>query len=708
MKRLLDAGRWAQVSEVFDGVITQPAEDREAFLLTACGDDAELLREVRSLLDADRPDDPALERGFEQALVEVAAEVPEPVGSTARIGRYRVVSEIGQGGMGAVFLAERDDDFRQRVAIKVVRGVVGSDGLRRFRAERQILASLNHANIAQLIDGGTTTDGLPYLVMEHVDGVPIDRYCEARALTVDERLELFCRVAEAVGHAHRSLVVHRDLKPSNILVTTDGVPKLLDFGIAKMLDESPDAALQTAASMRLLTPEYASPEQVHGDSITTATDIYSLGVLLFELLTGKRPYELATRRPEEIGRVVCTVDAPRPSSVVEPRSKLSRELAGDLDTIVLTALQKEPGRRYASAGHFVEDVKRYQEGLPVKARPSTWRYRSARFVRRHRAGVAVGAVIAIVVVGFTIALGFAAARAARERNTATRVTALLVEMFGLSGQSGQGASITASELLERGTERIRRELGDQPDLQAQVLDAIGTIYISLGLPERAQLVLQDSAAARSTAGAIDSLDRARTLGMLADALRTRGQYAAAEPIARASVAMGRRVAGSRNPQVAQWANTLGLVLHELGKDEEAEALFVENAQIFRDTLAPEHPMVAQTLFNTAIVRGARGDLASAERLARDALAIRGRVFGAQEADSLQQLAAILMQTGGRSQEAETLLREAVATRHRAFGAAGHPTIATTIDELAAVLRSNGKTAEADELEREANALRNKR
>ncbi|TAK93742.1 serine/threonine protein kinase, partial [Patescibacteria group bacterium] len=303
-----------------------------------------------------------------------------------RIGPYRLVSEIGHGGMGTVYLAERDGDFHQRVAIKVVRGLLGADGLRRFRVERQILASLQHPGIAGLLDGGTTPEGMPYLVMEHIEGVRIDDYCDARHLTLAQRVTLFCRVCDAVSAAHRSLVVHRDLKPSNILITADGTPKLLDFGIAKLLtDDDADPLLVTSPSVRALTPEYASPEQIRGLPITTATDVYSLGVLLFELLTGERPHRLGTRTAAELERVICGQEARRPSAFVEKR--LARELEGDLDTIALAALRKESSRRYQSVEQLADDLRRYLDGRPVLARPSTWSYRARRFVQRHRAAV---------------------------------------------------------------------------------------------------------------------------------------------------------------------------------------------------------------------------------------------------------------------------------------------------------------------------------
>src|SRR5262245_28756322 len=341
-----------------------------------------------------------------------------------RVGPYRLIREIGRGGMGTVLLAVRSDDaFQKRVAIKVLRRGMDTDAIvGRFRHERQILASLEHPHIASLLDGGTTDDGLPYFVMEYVDGQLVTDYCDAKALDTTSRLELFRKICAAVQHAHQNLVIHRDIKPANVLVTSDGTPKLLDFGIAKLLN--PDPGVQTLAATiagsPLMTPEYASPEQVRGETVTTATDVYSLGVLLYELLTGRRPYDLPSRTPDEIQRVVCNSVPVRPSTVVTHAAssqstrdrpeidsertrppdadRLRRRLAGDLDNIVLKALAKEPSRRYASVDQFSEDIHRHLTGLPVIARKDTLGYRTAKFIRRNRAGVAAAALVVLALV----------------------------------------------------------------------------------------------------------------------------------------------------------------------------------------------------------------------------------------------------------------------------------------------------------------------
>jgi len=343
--------------------------------------------------------------------------MPEHIPVGRHIGAYRVLGEIGHGGMGVVYRAVRDDDqYRKQVAIKLVRGGIDSDFVReRFKAERQILANLEHANIARLLDGGNTEDGWPYFSMEYVEGQPIDQYCAARELSVRQRLELLLTVCSAVHYAHQRLVIHRDLKPSNILVTEEGAPKLLDFGIAKLLGAEANHGT-TLTALPMMTPEYASPEQVKGESITTASDVYSLGLILYELLARKRAYEIKTRSPEEIVRVVCQVEPPPRPSAVAPRA-LSRQLAGDLDTIALKALRKEPARRYASVQELSEDIRRHLSGLPVLARGDTLSYRAGKFVLRHKAGVTGAALVAL-----SLVIGMAAtARQARiaEANRAT-------------------------------------------------------------------------------------------------------------------------------------------------------------------------------------------------------------------------------------------------------------------------------------------------
>ena len=422
--------RWKEVRELFDTACDLDALERESFLSKACAGDIQLRAEVESILAGNERAPPFFDAPAAEAFPELfdVEQVTTLVGRC--IGPYRLIRFVVSGGMGAVYQAtraDRQDD--EKVAIKLIkRRVVTEDTLRRFRTERRALAMLDHPNIARLRDGGVTPDGLPYLVMEYVDGTPIDRFCDRCKLSTLERLRLFQTVSEAVQYAHHNLIVHRDLKPNNILVTTEGIPKLLDFGIAKVLDpdEDPHADIQTATGQRLMTPEYASPEQICGKSITTATDVYSLGVVLYELLTGHHPYRTKSCSPHEIERTICEQDPEKPSTAIgrveqvvtaggssritltpelvsqtrdgQP-DKLRRRLAGDLDAIVLMAMRKEPRHRYPSVEQFSQDIRRHLDGLPVIARKGTFRYRSAKFIRRNRAAVVATVVVAVSLLG---------------------------------------------------------------------------------------------------------------------------------------------------------------------------------------------------------------------------------------------------------------------------------------------------------------------
>jgi len=436
----MKSSAWQRLETLFEQAMRLPVADRGPFAKSECGDDDELLFELRRLIaasEAETPDD-----FIEDVVAHAAGSVVReqtPSGAGRVIGPYRVLHELGSGGMGTVYLAERaDDEYDKQVAIKLLRGATNPELFARFRAERQILATLEHPNIARLLDGGTTDDGTPYVVMEQVDGEPIDVYCEKNQLGTDERLRLFCQVCSAVQHAHRSLIVHRDIKPTNILVDRSGVPKLLDFGIAKLLDPSVSQGRpETLTGSRLLTPEYASPEQIRGQPITTAADVYALGVLLYELLTGTRPYQVDTRDPLSLARAVCEQEPIAPSLALAAESddeldvrdqeklRLSRQLAGDLDNVVLMALRKEPSQRYGSAEELADDLRRHLDQLPILARPSTWRYRIGKFASRNRWGVAAAMATALVLataavfsVGQMRAAVQASAVAERERSIA--------------------------------------------------------------------------------------------------------------------------------------------------------------------------------------------------------------------------------------------------------------------------------------------------
>ncbi len=487
--------RWQQIKDIFQTASELPAAERTAYVRRACSGDAGLLGEVESLL--------ASAQAEEFLFGHAAAYVPEAVADQTwdhaigrRVGAYRIVRQIGEGGMGAVFLAERAGEFQQQAAIKLLRPGMDSHGFAaRFRHERQILASLDHPNIARLFEGGTTEDGRPYFVMEYIDGEPISSYATRHALGVRERLGLFTQVCAAVQYAHQHLVVHRDLKPGNILVTSGGTPKLLDFGIAKLLTNgaSRDTEALTQVMGCLMTPDYASPEQVRGAPITTASDVYSLGAVLYQLLAGRSPHRITSGSAAEIERAICDTEQPPPSQATsEPAA---RQLRGDLDTIVMKALDKEPSRRYGSAGDLSADIVRHLDGLPIQARPQTLAYRAGRFVRRNRMPVAAAALVLVSLAG-----GMAAAlwqahnaqvqrlRAEKRFNDVRRLAHTFLFDFHDAIQDLPGALPARRLVVDKALEyldSLSREAAGDAALEREMVEAylrVGDVEGGTGIP----------------------------------------------------------------------------------------------------------------------------------------------------------------------------------------------------------------------------------
>jgi len=477
--------RWQKIDEIFQAVLDCAPDKRTALLESSCGGDAELQNEIQSLLTAYEKVHFTLSSAFEDGM-KLLDQQPAKEGVGRRIGPYRVLREIGHGGMGSVYLAARADDAYQKfVAIKLIRRGLDSDIVRRFHTERQILATLDHPNIARLLDAGSTDDGLPYFVMEYIEGSPIDQYCDQHDLNITERLKLFQGVCMAVRYAHQNLVIHRDIKPGNVLVTKDGVPRLLDFGIAKLLGPgtAPD---QSLTRIHPLTPQYASPEQVRGQVVTTASDVYSLGVLLYVLITGQSPYRGAMSSPAEVERTICEEEPQRPSVAVLNKKalrkpdeevtpisisrtrestpqKLRRRLQGDLDNIALKALRKEPQRRYASAEQFSEDIRRHLENLPVIARRDTPAYVAAKFVARHHTGVAAGGLVLLALVAGMIGTSWQArvaqaerARAEQQFNDVRKLATSFLFEFNNSIQNLPGATPARKLLVQRALEYLTK------------------------------------------------------------------------------------------------------------------------------------------------------------------------------------------------------------------------------------------------------------
>jgi len=709
----MDAARWTQVQNLFEAALERPPHQREAFLQTACADDPALLAEVRSLIAADANAHPLLDSLALDAFSLPRDLLPPGIlpAQGERIGPYRIVEPLGRGGMGAVFLAQRaDGQFEQQVALKLIRGGAASQRIvRRFESERQILARLNHPHIARLLDGGLTADGQPYFAMEYVDGVPLDQYCEQHDCSVDERLHLVRGACEAVQYAHRRLIVHRDLKPSNLLVTADGTVKLLDFGIAKMLAGEDDDPGLTQTDQAVMTPAYAAPEQVQHVPVTTATDVYALGVVLYELLAGRRPLDLANRSPAEVERLV-TKQTPDPPSALAPPER-RRALRGDLDTICLKALRKEPERRYASAEQLAEDLQRHRTGRPVAARPDTVGYRTRKFLQRHRAGVAT----AVVVAGLLVALvGFYTARLAQERDrarleaaTATQVSDFLQDLFAVADPSESGGDdVTARALLDQGAERIERELADQPAVQARMMQVMGGVYQRLGRFEEAAALLERALALRRDRLGPDHLDIAASLNSLAVLRQETGAYAAADSLFRAALAIQEARLGPDDAVVAATLHNWGTLLHVQGQYDRADAIFQRALAIRTEQFGDTDPRTASTLNEIATLRFDQDDMDGAETLYRRALDVRRAHHEGDHPDvaaSLNNLAMVLRHKS-QFEESETLYREALAMRERLYDGP-HPDVAHTLNHLARLYSNRGEYAAAEPIARRALAMR---
>lgn len=717
--------RWKQIEEIFYAAVELPELERENFLKKTCVEDAELQSEVESLLQRD------LETGtiLKTVISNAAGSLPEdkpPDLMGKRIGPYRIVGLIGQGGMALVYKAVRDDDqYQKLVAIKMIRlDLAPTFLISRFWYERQILANLEHPCIARFLEGGTTEDRIPYFVMEYIEGEPITTYCDRKRMPIEKRLELFRSVCEAVQYAHRNLVVHRDLKPKNILVTLDGVPKLLDFGIAKLLNPELAAEIPggTMTSVHLMTPEYASPEQVRGEKVTTSTDVYSLGVLLYELLTGERPQQFKTKSFSEIERVVCEQEPEPPSSAVmrsqstaevgmngsDPK-KLSRQLAHELDSIVLMAMQKDPQRRYPTVEQFADDIHRYRQGLPIRARAQTLSYRALKFVRRHRTAVAFATFAILVLVGFAVAVTFQASRIAKERDRANQVTEFLVKLFEVSnpGES-KGNSVTARELLDSSVQKIERDLQGQPESQAAMMGTMGRVYGNLGLYGTAIPLLQKTLEIRKQTLGEEHPEVASAMNNLAEALQSAGKHDVALALANKALLMQRKMLGNEHPDVASALSILGGSLYETGKYEDAEASFREALAIRERAFGEEHLKVATSLTQLAMLVSVEGKKGEAEPLNRRALAIRRKLLGNEHPDvatSLNNLGRALMDKGDYD-GAEQMFREAVELDRKILGK-DHPDLAVTLSSLGYALKEKKENVEAEKLFREALALRRK-
>jgi serine/threonine-protein kinase len=694
--------RWSEIEPLLDRLLDLPPDERAAALERECSD-ADLAAAVHGLLAVDIDTDSGIDR--------LAREIgTSPAGIEGRqVGPYRIERALGEGGMGAVFLAARQTaEFTQHVALKLLRiGLFSAEQQELFRREQQIHARLEHPNIARIYDSGITDAGVPYFAMEYVDGVSLMDYCDRERLGIDARLRLFAAVCDAVAFAHRNLVVHRDLKPSNILVDAAGAPKLLDFGIAKLLSGADAPNEQTRTGLRRLTPDYAAPEQFDGGAITTATDVYALGVLLCELLSGARPIDsgIDASPLRTASRIVDADTAQRRGLGV---AALKRRLRGDLEAIVAKTLQRDPAHRYSGAAALRDDIERHRNGQPIRARPAAAAYRLRKFIQRHTLGFAASLLLAVTLVGATAfsfrqagIAGREAARATAEADRANAVRMFLQELFD-SAAPGVSTAESADELLLRGRERVDRDFAANPDLHTEILGLLGDLQRRRGHAEQAREPLEQAAAlARRQFGAGD----ARTLHaeyLLALQAEDAGQYR--DGAARLQHALDDFEAQRRDDPAHQGTETevqalteLGLLDQRAGDNSQAVALARRALDMARRVLPPDHPTAIRALGDLGDVLMEAGHYADAVPLLSEVLERERRRLGTQHADVAVALAALASANHklGRYAQAEQLLRDAVAIDAKAYSQPNHRA-ASHLNNLGVELIAEGKLDEGIE------------
>jgi serine/threonine-protein kinase len=658
---------WQEIEPQIDAILALPPDQRSAAAAKAFASRPELLAWIARLITG--AEDDAWLADVDPSLVAGAFKTAARDAATAgrRFGPFVVQREIGRGGMGTVYLAERSDgQFQQRVAIKLIaRGFSSDDTRRRFASERQILARLEHPNVARLVDGGVTADDQPWFAMEYIEGEPLDDYCDRRRLDVASRLTLFLSVCDAVQAAHQRLVIHRDLKPSNIFVTADGSVKLLDFGIAKLTGAGEGNVDVTQTGQRSFTPEYASPEQWRGEPVTTASDCYSLGVVLYQLLCGARPHSLRDRPELEWPRIVLQEPIAAPSAVVSEaaaerqgtsRDRVRRQLRGDLDTIALTALRVEVERRYPTVRQFADDIRRYLDALPISARPDTWRYRTGKFVRRNRVGVASVALILVSLVAGGVGVLWQARRAEQAASEATAVSSFLTGMFQTASPlQARGDSLTAGEMLQRAAASIDSAFAGRPDLQVRLLNTIAEINRDLGALGRADTLSRRAVQLADSAKGRAQSSSAMALGILADITRARGDYRLADSLMVEAI---QRVRQYDNPDttLARLLDGRGHILYRLQKLAAAESAYRE---------AITHERGLDELF-------------------------RG---------SLRSNLSITLNDAGRDAEADSVSAQSIAI-YRAAGLSDHPDFVVALSNRAALLDGQWKVDSALALKRD--------
>ena len=738
---MLSGERWERIQSLFHATVDLPRDEWRPFLDREVQGDAALADRVLGMLNADAAGASMLDQDSSRLASDLLDISSGAIGR--RVGPYRITRLLGEGGMGVVYLAERDD-LGTQAAVKVLRDAWVSPSRReRFAAEQRLLAQLNHPSIARMYDAGTLDDGTPWIVMEHVEGVPLTDACRSRALGLRDRLRLFRTACEAVVHAHQHLVVHRDVKPSNILVREDGTVKLLDFGIAKQLELG--AADRTQTGLRLMTPAYAAPEQVRGQPVGVYTDVYSLGVVLYELLSGRLPLDSSTRTPGEAERAILEAEPERVSVAAraagEPFVQASRAAWSDLDVLCATAMHKEPARRYASVDALIRDIDHFLAGEPLDAQPDSFRYRASRFVSRNKRSVAAAAAVVLIIaalnVFYTIRLTTARDLAVEEAARTGRIQRFVTQLFqGGDEAAGPAESLHVVTLVDRGV-RDARSLSSEPVVQAELLQTLGGIYEKLGKLERADTLLREALQRQTDARGAWSVEVGSSLVALGQLRTDQAQYAAAESLARAGLAITSAKLPATHPRVAEATEALGRALVDKGDYVAAipvlqEAVRLRSARgqqsaefassayelanahfyaghydisdslnrivlaVHRHIFGERHPSVSDDLINLGATQFERGNYAEAEAIFRQALEITKSYYGPDHwkvAGNLTMLGRSLVKQS-KFDEATQIIKEALAIRERVYGPV-HPNVASTVNELGGIALQTNRYDDAE-------------
>lgn len=706
---MTDNSFYKALKKLFEGASSQPQNQQDSWLDKHCTD-PDLIREVRSLLEADRKADSTgagfLDPELARQIASAALDSEENSRPGDVIGQYRIIKPIARGGMGEVYRAERvGGTFEQQVALKVTRFSASSThGRQRFFDEQGILARLEHPNIARLIDGGLwespdiTSNGRPYLVMEYVDGVRITQYCSAKKLDLVSRLKLFQTVCEAVDYAHRNLVVHRDLKPANILVSTEGQVKLLDFGVAKLLDEE---VTGLDPQTRLMTPEYSAPEQLLGGTITTATDVYSLGLVLYELISEQRPFDFKGIAPAEAMRLITEVNPASPSSAAKALP-WARQIKGDLDVIVAKALNKESERRYTSARALADDLQRFEKGLPIDARPDRWSYRAGKFIRRNRWETVAASLSVILLLTSTIAATFSARRAEQALSRAQvesvksqQAVKFLSELFAAADpRQTEGETISVANVLDRGTARIE-ELANQPEVQATLLSELGRIHTTLGHYDQALAMLQRAAKLQLETLGPNEPALANTFHRWSIAADESGDLDSAVTQAKAALEIRQAALPSNHPDLGESFDRLGAALGGLGRYEEAEPFMRRAVRILNGSVGEQDNRSLTAQHNLAWLLGRLQRFEESEGVYREVVRISESLHGPNDPELLvtRDSLAVILRRQGKLDEAGSIYRDVLNRRIEVFGDS-HSVVGVTRHNLARLLAERGQLEEA--------------